>query len=263
MIVHVLLTAWGWVVLLMLILWLIQARFKNASYVDIGWTLGLLICSFVYAYQTGVLTSRKLLIFILVSFWTIRLVSLLIGRLFKDPREDSRYAKIRADWKVNQNFKFFFMFQFQGLLDVVLSWGFLVICLNPSKVFSQLEVMAVCVWLIGYIGESMADSQLRKFKADPLNKGKVCQKGFWQFSRHPNYFFEWLMWLAYFLMALSAPLGWTTIILPILMYYFLMHVSGVPLAEAQSLKTKGEEYRRYQQTTSMFIPLPKKKESFE
>jgi steroid 5-alpha reductase family enzyme len=252
--IQALLTAWALVACMMLVLWLVQAKLKNASYVDIGWTFGLLICAIVYATQTGDINSRKLLVVFLVAVWSIRLGLLLIKRLIKDPSEDSRYAKIRVDWKTNQNRKFFFMFQFQGLLDVVLSWGFLVICLNPSDHFSTVEYIGRAVWIIGFLGESIADGQLKKFKENPLNKGKTCQSGLWNYSRHPNYFFEWLIWVGYFLMALTAPWGWTTIILPVLMYYFLMHVSGVPLAEAQSLKTKGEDYRRYQQSTSMFVP---------
>ena len=259
MIIHSLLIAWGLVALMMFVLWLVQVKFKNASYVDIGWTFGLLICALVYATQTGDLNSRKMLVVFLVGLWAIRLGSLLIKRLIQDPREDSRYARIREDWKTNQNVKFFFMFQFQGLLDVVLSWGFLVICLNPAGHFSWLEYAGRVVWLIGFLGETQADHQLKTFKADPLNKGKTCQAGWWNYSRHPNYFFEWLIWVGYFLMAVEAPYGWTTLIMPVLMYYFLMHVSGVPLAEAQSLKTKGEDYRRYQQSTSMFVPWFKKK----
>ncbi len=255
-----LLTAWGYVAFMMFLLWLVQVKTLNASFVDLGWTIGLVICAWVYNYYTDVPNPHKVLILILVTLWAARLASHLILRLLKDPSEDKRYAKIRSDWKTHQHMKFFLMFQFQGLLDVTLSWGFLLICLNSSTHYSILEYVAIAVWLIGFIGESISDYQLKTFKSDPQNRGKTCQVGLWHYSRHPNYFFEWLIWVAYFLMALGATsYGWTAIILPILMYYFLIYVSGVPLAEAQSLKNRGEEYRRYQETTSMFIPLPKRK----
>ncbi|MEI7998154.1 MAG: DUF1295 domain-containing protein [Candidatus Omnitrophota bacterium] len=257
--IHLLLTAWSLVAVWMLVLWVIQVKTKNASYVDIGWTFGLLICAWVYSNQTGPITPRKVLILSLVALWAVRLGGLLILRLIKENKEDSRYAKIRADWKTHQDLKFFLMFQFQGLLDVILSWGYLVICLNPSTHFSILEYVAVIIWGIGFIGESIADDQLKRFKVNPSNKGRTCQSGLWNYSRHPNYYFEWLMWVAYFLMALSAPYGGSVVILPALMYYFLMHVSGVPLAEAQALRSKGPEYRQYQQTTSSFVPLPRRK----
>lgn len=257
--VDLLLTAWMYAALLMLVLWFVQARYKNASYVDIGWTLGLLCCASVYVTGTGELNTRKLLLIAMVAIWAFRLSALLVGRLMRDPSEDSRYARIRADWKTHQNFKFFLMFQFQGFLDVVLSIGFLLIALNPSEELRWIEYLALTLWIIGFIGETIADAQLKAFKADPSNKGKTCQAGLWRYSRHPNYFFEWLMWLAYFVMAQAAPWGILAVVMPVLMYYFLMHVSGVPLAEAQALKTKGEEYRQYQRSTSIFVPLPKRK----
>ena len=259
--IHLLLQAWALVALMMLVLWLIQVKTKNASWIDIGWTLGLLICCWVYSMHTGPLNARKMLILGMVACWAARLIALLVVRLLRDKKEDSRYAKIRADWKTNHDLKFFFMFQFQAFLDVVLSWGYLLICLNPSTSLSVLEYMAIVIWIVGFVGESVADHQLKQFKAAPNNKGKTCQQGLWYYSRHPNYFCEWLMWVAYFVMAWPTPWGWTVIILPALMYHFLMNVSGVPLAEAQALLTKGEDYRRYQQTTSMFVPLPKKRKS--
>ncbi len=257
--IDLLLNAWSLTALLMWALWLVQVKTKNASWVDIGWTFGLLICCWLYVRFTGPLNPRTLVLLIFVTLWAARLGSLLIARLIKDKKEDSRYVKIRADWHTHQNLKFFFFFQFQALLDVILSWGFLLICLNTSQEFSVLDYLGMAVWVVGFVGEILADQQLKRFKADAANKGKTCQVGLWNYSRHPNYFFEWLMWVAYFLMALPvAPYGWTACILPILMYYFLIHVSGVPLAEAQSLKSRGEEYRRYQQSTSMFIPWFKK-----
>lgn len=259
MMLDLLLTAWGYVALLMVMLWLFQVRYHNASYVDIGWTFGLLVCALVYAAGTGEINTRKIILLIMVALWAFRLGGLLIGRLKRDPHEDSRYAKIRADWKTHQHLKFFLMFQFQAFLDVVLSVGFLLICLNPSTDISWIEYVAMMLWVAGFIGESAADRQLKMFKENPANKGRTCQEGLWYYSRHPNYFFEWLMWFAYFIMALAAPLGVIALLMPVLMYYFLMHVSGVPLAEAQSLKTKGEEYRQYQRSTSIFVPLPKRK----
>jgi steroid 5-alpha reductase family enzyme len=252
------LQAWAIVAGMMFILWLIQVRTKNAGFVDIGWSLGLLVAGIVYFKNVDGLPLRKTIILVLILLWAIRLIWLLVERLIKDPTEDKRYQKIRQDWKTQLNFKFFFFFQFQGLLDIVLSLPFLFIMLNPSPHVHAFEYLAILLWSIGFIGEGIADEQLRQFKNNPANKGKVCQAGVWNYSRHPNYFFEWLMWVAYCLFAFLSPWGWTSIIAPVLMYFFLMHVSGVPLAEAQSLKTRGEEYRRYQETTSMFIPWVKR-----
>ena len=100
--------------------------------------------------------------------------------------------------------------------------------------------------------------QLKQFKANPANKGRVCQAGLWNFSRHPNYFFEWLVWVAFFLFALGSPWGWVTIYCPALMLFFLLKVTGIPMTEELAVKTKGDAYREYQRTTSVFVPWFKK-----
>jgi hypothetical protein len=101
-------------------------------------------------------------------------------------------------------------------------------------------------------------AQLKAFKADPANKGRTCRQGLWAYSRHPNYFFEWVMWLSYFLLALAAPYGWATFYAPLLMLFFLLKVTGVKYTEEQCLRSRGEEYAKYQREVPMFIPwIPK------
>ena len=110
------------------------------------------------------------------------------------------------------------------------------------------------LFVLSVIGESIADAQLRRFRADPANRGKVLQSGLWRSSRHPNYFFEWLVWVAWLVIALASPYGWIAGYCPLLMLWFLYKVTGIPATEEQSLKSKGEAYREYQRTTSAFIP---------
>ena len=115
------------------------------------------------------------------------------------------------------------------------------------------------MWVIALIGESLADKQLERFKADKSNAGKVCTEGLWKYSRHTNYFFEWMMWVGLFTYSTASPFGWLAVISPVLMFYFLWHVTGIAATEEQSLRSKGEAYRQYQQTTSAFFPwFPKK-----
>ena len=103
-------------------------------------------------------------------------------------------------------------------------------------------------------GEALADRPLEWFKKDPKNRGRVCQVGLWRYSRHPNYFFEWLAWMAFALFALPSPLGFLSLACPALMLWFLLKVTGIPATEAQALRSKGEAYREYQQSTSAFFP---------
>ena len=247
------------VVVMMLVLWLISILTKNAGYVDLGWVLGLVILASVYTIYGPGYPIRKLLILSMVALWGARLSSLLIQRFLRDQREDSRYQKIRQSWGARANFNFFFFFQFQGLLDVLLSVPVLLACFNVDYRLSIFELLGLSTWVVGILGESLADEQLRTFKMNPANKGKTCQSGFWYYSRHPNYFFEWLIWVGYFIFALGSPWGWLSVISPLIMLHFLLNVSGVPLAEEQSFKSRGEEYRAYQRTTSVFVPWFKKK----
>jgi steroid 5-alpha reductase family enzyme len=100
---------------------------------------------------------------------------------------------------------------------------------------------------------------LNAFKNDPTNKGKVCRVGLWNYSRHPNYFFEWLIWMAYLIFALASDGGWIAVFAPAIMLYLLLRVTGIPLTEENAIKSKGDLYREYQRTTSAFVPWFRKK----
>ena len=241
---------------MMFCLWFIGLLRSNAGWVDFGWVLGLILLVLYYAAVAQGDICRRFLILTLVMLWGLRLGGMLLKRLLHE-QEDNRYRKIRASFKNSANLKFFFFFQFQAILDVVLSIPFLIICNNPLSSLSAVEYFGLGVWMTGFVGEAMADHQLQQFKGDPLNKGKVCDSGLWFYSRHPNYFFEWIMWLGYWVIAMGSPLGWLGFISPALMLFFLLKVSGVPLAEEQSLQSRGDAFRVYQKTTSVFIPLPK------
>jgi steroid 5-alpha reductase family enzyme len=149
-------------------------------------------------------------------------------------------------------------FQVQGILQVVLSLPWLLTMLDrrPTETFqlSGLNWLGIALWCVGLIGETIADRQLAAFRANPANKGKVCQRGLWNHSRHPNYFFEWLVWVGYAVFALSAPWGWLGLLAPALMWHFLVNVTGIPMTEELSVKSKGVAYRDYQRTTSAFVP---------
>jgi steroid 5-alpha reductase family enzyme len=142
----------------------------------------------------------------------------------------------------------------QALLDVVLSLPFLLAARNPNPGLSPVEWAGAALWTLAFAGELTADAQLSAFKSRPGNKGRTCQAGLWRFSRHPNYFFEWVVWMSFALFALASPHGWLGFLSPALILYFLLRVTGIPATEEQALRSRGEEYRRYRQTTSAFIP---------
>jgi steroid 5-alpha reductase family enzyme len=153
----------------------------------------------------------------------------------------------------------FWFFEMQALLLAILSAPFLLICLNANPVVTPLELAGVVVFVIAVCGESLADRQLARFRADPSNRGKVCDAGLWRLSRHPNYFFEWLIWVSYFLMASATAYGWISIYCPALMLFFLLRVTGIPMTERLSLQSKGQAFADYQRRTSAFVPwFPKR-----
>jgi steroid 5-alpha reductase family enzyme len=239
---------------LMLILWLIHFPLRNAAIVDGGWAGGLAILAILYASLGSGYGPRRLLIGVMGAVWGLRLsLYILFTRVFGHP-EEGRYVELRRKWATNIPLKFLAFFEFQALLCVLLSIPFLVAARDPQPRSSPLEFAAAILWVLALAGESAADRQLHRFKLDPASKGKTCRAGLWRYSRHPNYFFEWLIWVSYALFALPSPGGLYALSAPALMLYFLFRVTGIPATEAQSLRSKGDDYRRYQKSTSAFIP---------
>lgn len=245
------------VFLIMTALWLFGIRNRNFSYVDIGWSANFAVLALIYATFGAGWPTRKWIIAAMFSLWSLRLAGHLAKRIIGEP-EEGRYVELRQRWAGNVNAKFFGFFQLQALLNVVLAVPMLIACVNPEPQLHPLEAAGVAIWLIGLIGESIADGQLAAFKRDPANRGKVCEVGLWHYSRHPNYFFEWTIWIGYAVFALASPWGWVALAMPALMLHFLINVTGVKATEEQALRSKGELYRQYQQRTSMFIPLPRR-----
>lgn len=243
---------WGGATLAMSAGWAWQARRENAGIVDVIWTLGIGAAAVWYAaVLDGALLPRVLVAF-LGALWSLRLAAHLAPRVLRGP-EDGRYRQLRRHWQSHQG-KMFGMFQFQACLVVLFSLPFLAVARNTRAALSPWMVAGIAVWIASVWGEAVADRQLARFRADPANEGRTCRAGLWRYSRHPNYFFEWLHWFAYVGLAVGSPLLWLSGCGPVVMYVFLRWVSGIPFTEAQALRTRGEDYRRYQAETSRLIP---------
>lgn len=241
-------------------LYLLCRRLDNYGFVDVAWSYAFLLLAAFYAYFGPGWPPRRLLLASLAGLWSLRLGTHLLQRVARHhPVEDGRYVRLRQDWAENFAPKMFGFFQLQAASVVLLGVAFFIVSLNPAPQFHPLEIVGAALWLLALAGESLADRQLDAFKRDPANQGRVCTVGLWGWSRHPNYFFEWLIWVAYFVFALASPHGWIAVIGPASILFLLLRVTGIPLTEEQSLRSKGDAYRRYQQTTSTFVPWwPKK-----
>ena len=239
---------------LMLVLWLIHLPLRNAGIVDAGWAGGLALLAVLYAVLAGGYPVRARWIAAMAVLWGLRLAFyLLFTRVIGHP-EEGRYLQLRRDWGGNLPLKFLLFFQFQALLCILLSTPFLLAALNQQPQLSAFEYAGSALWLVAWIGEFAADLQLQRFKSNPANRGATCRLGLWRYSRHPNYFFEWLIWVAFALFALGSPYGYLAVFAPMLMLFFLFRLTGIPATEAQALRSKGEDYRQYQRTTSAFVP---------
>jgi len=253
------LIAWATMALIMLVFYCLQRRTKNAGIVDFVWAAGVGGVGVFYATIASGQSGRRVLLAVLAATWSMRLaVYLLVDRVLGKP-EDGRYQMLRQNWGDKASVFFLAFFQIQAIWAVMFSIPFLPVAYNPNAL-GLLDALAIGVWLLAVAGETLADRQLARFRTDPQNRGKTCQVGLWRYSRHPNYFFEWIHWFTYVCLGLGSPYGWVTLMGPIVMLLFLYKVTGIPYTEKRALQSRGDDYRRYQKTTSPFIPWFPKRE---
>lgn len=252
-VLHVLLAT----AVLMAIGWEIQRRTRNAGVVDAIWAAAMGSAAVYYATIGAGCSLPRLLVAMLGGIWGARLSLHLLARILREP-EDGRYRHLRRHWNDSQP-KFFGFFMLQAGFTALFSIPFLVAASSTCGRLNGWMIAGVLVWIGSLVGESIADQQLARFRDNPANRGRTCRDGLWRWSRHPNYFFEWLHWFAWVLLSVGAPWWWLSLIGPVLMGASLVWGTGIPFTEAQALRSRGDDYRRYQQETSMFFPwFPRK-----
>lgn len=241
--------------------WAWQLKSENAGMVDPVWAYSLgAVAVWFGVVGTGNPPSRALSA-LGGLVWGTRLGTHLWRRNFGRP-EDERYRRFRDQWGADASRKMFWFFQLQVVISILLSLAFLVPSYRTSEPATGWVLLAVVVWVVSVAGEGLADRQLRHFKSDPSNQGKVCRVGLWRYSRHPNYFFECVHWVAYLVLSIGSPWIWLTLLPPVLMAWLLLKVSGIPLLEA-SLAKRRPGYAEYMRTTSPLIPWPPRRSTNE
>lgn len=242
-------------VVMMAGVWVMARLLNNAGIVDIFWSYGFIPVALACAVLGGGDVTRSLVLVLMVTIWAARLGTYLWIRVAKHhPEEDGRYATLRQQFPNHTWAMFFGFFEAQGVLIALLSVPFVLVFINAVPGLGGWEYLGIALWLAGMLGESVADAQLNRFRANPANKGKTCRVGLWNFSRHPNYFCEWLVWVGYFFYALGSPGGWIAVYAPALMYFFLTRITGIKATEEHAVRSRGEDYRQYQRTTNAFFP---------
>ena len=248
------LQAWGLAAALQLILWLVQQRTKNAGIVDVGW-------AGAFALVVGLFAARGRIddawpIAIVVVLWSVRLTWHLIARGAASSPEEGRYAALRSKWGAAASVRFFIFFQAQAALVGVLSSAFVVPFMRAASC-PVLMWVGVGISALAVLGETVADAQLRAFKKSQRG---VCDVGLWSWSRHPNYFFEWCVWLGYAIHGLAFwPYGAIAVVPQALLLCSILFVTGIPPTEIQSIRSRGDAYRAYQARVSKFVPWPTKR----
>lgn len=246
----------GWIAMaaVMAVLWVVQRRIRDAGVVDVGWSWGVGALGATWAALADGLPERRLLVALLVGAWSARLGWHILTDRVLAGCEDGRYARMREDWGDAFDRRMLGFFQAQGVLAVVFALPALVAATVGRPSLGALDALAVIVWAVAVGGEGLADRQLARHKTDPANRGRTCRRGLWRYSRHPNYFFEWLHWWSYAVLAVGSPWWWVPVAAALLMLYFVVLVTGIPPTERRALESRGEDYRRYQRETSAFVP---------
>jgi steroid 5-alpha reductase family enzyme len=244
--------------------WLVQRAAKDGGWTDVFWTFGtgatLGAAALIPVGAVPGLPWRRVFVAAMVVIWSLRLGLYIVRRVIKGP-EDARYAGFRRDWGADFQTRMVGLMMAQAPAAALLSISPILAARTARAGLGVQDVLGLLVFAGALWGEGISDSQMHAFRANPANRGKVCDTGLWSWSRHPNYFFEAAVWIAYPVIALdlTRPLTWLSVIAPVIMFITVRFASGVPPLEEAMLKSRGDAYRAYQQRVSVFIPRPPKK----
>ena len=233
--------------------WWVQLHTRNATHADLIWAWGLGAAALAWLVAGDGELLPRIAAGILVAVWSLRLGLHILGRIVSEP-EDGRYQALRVRLGDRAPLWLLPLFLVQAPLAWFFSLPFMVLAGHPGGDAIAWVLVGFLLGIFALAGEALADHQLARFRADPANGGRTCRQGLWRYSRHPNYFFEWLHWCSYPLMATGAPGGAWVWLAPVVMFAFLWWITGIPWTEQQAVRSRGEDYRRYQRETPIFFP---------
>ena len=247
---------------IMLCAWLVQRKTGHTGWIDVFWTWGVGVAAVIlslapFADQTRP-HVRQVVIAALAGLWSMRLGWHIFQRT-RATGDDPRYRHWIVQWGAAADRRMFWHLQTQALFGVLLCLCIVLAARNPLPGLRLQDFLGLLVLLTGLAGEAVADHQMRRYRRISAGTKGICDIGLWRFSRHPNYFFEWLCWCAYPIVAIdfggSHPYGWFALFAPVCMYWLLTSVSGIPPLEQHMLRTRGDAYRAYRRRTNAFFPF--------
>jgi len=249
--------------LVMACAWAWQRRVNDIGWVDVFWTFGTAAAGAGLALAwavDGAAWPRRALVIALIVLWAVRLGLHVAVRVARASHEDGRYRDLRETWGSSLQRRLFGFLQVQAAVSTGLAAAVALAANRPAPGLGVGDVVGVTIALLAVGGEALADRQMEAFRRDPANAGRVCDRGLWAWSRHPNYLFEWLGWFAYPAFALDLtgayPQGWWAFLAPAVMFSVLRYGTGVPPLEAHMLRTRGQAFRDYSARVPVFLPLP-------
>jgi steroid 5-alpha reductase family enzyme len=246
----------------MALAWSVALRTGRSGWIDATWSFAVGaagVGAALVPVGNSTTSGRQMLVAAMVGLWALRL-GIHIARRTAAGGDDPRYEQLRREWGVHARRRLFWFLQLQAAVALVLAFAVGVAAHRPTPALDPGDLAGVLILLVAVVGEGLADRQLADFKRAAAGTGGICTRGLWRFSRHPNYFFEWLAWVAYAVIAVDVRgaylLGWATVIAPALMYWLLVHVSGIPPLEAHLERTRGDRFRAYRDKVNAFWPGP-------
>ncbi len=247
-------TAAAFAIVLMNVLYFVQRATGDAGVVDAGWAGGLGCVALLFAIVGPGNAPHRILLAVVAGTWSFRLAYHIVRDRVIAGEEDGRYQAMRTQWGVKAQRNFYLFFMVQAGFVILFSVPLLMVAVQRVSSPTLLDIAGTLLGVGAIAGEAFADRQLRQWRRNAENKGRTCRAGLWRYSRHPNYFFEWLHWWAYVLLAAAWPQVLGALLGPALMLLFLYRITGIPYTERQALKSRGDDYRAYQRTTSAFFP---------
>jgi steroid 5-alpha reductase family enzyme len=246
--------------------WLVQLGTRNGGWVDVFWTFGTGVVCIIAALwpEAAASNARQVLVAVLAGIWSIRLGGYIAVRVAGDRNEDKRYAGLRTEWGGDFQRNMYLLCIVQAPAATLLTLSIFAASHGGAPELDIRDLLGALVLIAGIVGEGIADDQMRRFRKTaqhgPGNEKAVMDKGLWGWSRHPNYFFEWIVWLAYPVIVFDPTMPWTWLSLvgPVMMFLLLRFGTGVPTLEKTMLASRGDKFRDYQRRVSAFFPLPPK-----